>query len=404
MNPKLKVLFVDDEDLVLQGLQRMLRPLRNEWEMEFCSSGAQALERMAASPFDVVVSDMRMPGMNGAELLNQVMQRQPRTVRLILSGHADQDLIMKCVGTTHQFLSKPCEPETLKNTIARATSLGFQMQNEKLMAVVARMDRLPSFPALYADIVKALQDPEVCMEEVGGIVAKDMAMTANILKLVNPAFFGLRRQIASPAEAASYLGVDVLKSLVLSLHAFSECEATRVKGFSVEALWQHSLQTSAGAKLIAQAERAEPHAVNEAFTAGMLHDVGRMVLAANFPDECNAATDLAASKSISRLEAEREIFGSTHAEAGGYLLGLWGLPVPVVEAIALHHTPSESFSRTFTALTAVHVADVLAEALSPSQEGESQAVIDEAHLTAAGLIDRLPVWRQAVSEGISKAA
>ena len=164
------------------------------------------------------------------------------------------------------------------------------------------------------------------------------------------------------------------------------------------------MQTSAGAKFIAQAERAEPHAVNEAFTAGMLHDVGRMVLAANFPDECNAATDLAASKNISRLEAEREIFGSTHAEAGGYLLGLWGLPVPVVEAIALHHTPSESFSRTFTALTAVHVADVLAEALSPSQEGESQAVIDEAHLTAAGLIDRLPVWRQAVSEGISKAA
>ena len=210
--------------------------------------------------------------------------------------------------------------------------------------------------------------------------------------------------VVNAAEAASYLGVDVLKSLVLSLHAFSECEATRVKGFSVEALWQHSLQTSAGAKFIAQAERAEPHAVNEAFTAGMLHDVGRMVLAANFPDECNAATDLAASKSICRLEAEREIFGSTHAEAGGYLLGLWGLPVPVVEAIALHHTPSESFSRTFTALTAVHVADVLAEALSPSQEGESQAVIDEAHLTAAGLIDRLPVWRQAVSEGISKAA
>jgi len=197
-------------------------------------------------------------------VLNTVMQRQPRTVRLILSGHADQELIMKCVGTTHQFLSKPCEPETLKNTIARATSLGFRMQNEKLMAVVARMDRLPSFPAIYADIVQALQDPEVSMERVGDIVSKDIAMTANILKLVNSAFFGLRRQIVNPAEAASYLGVDVLKSLVLSLHAFSECEATQVKGFSVE--------------------------------------------------------------------AEREIFGSTHAEAGGYLLGLWGLPVPVVEA------------------------------------------------------------------------
>ena len=105
---KTRILFVDDEPLVLQGLQRMLRPMRNEWEMAFVESGRRALEEMATLPFQVVVSDMRMPGMNGAQFLSHVQELYPRTVRLILSGHADKDLIMKCVGTAHQFLAKPC--------------------------------------------------------------------------------------------------------------------------------------------------------------------------------------------------------------------------------------------------------------------------------------------------------
>src|SRR6185436_18972197 len=140
---------VDDEALVLQGLQRMLRPWRDEWEMEFVDSGAEALERMAQLPFDVVVSDMRMPGMNGAELLGEVMRRHPKTVRLILSGHADKDLILKCVGSTHQYLAKPCDAEALKATVLRAASVENTLHDEKLQALVAQMDNLPSIPSLY---------------------------------------------------------------------------------------------------------------------------------------------------------------------------------------------------------------------------------------------------------------
>ena len=99
---KKRILFVDDEPLVLQGLQRMLRSMRDEWEMEFAEGGANALERLAQAHFDVVVSDMLMPGINGAALLAAVMQRHPRTVRIILFGHADKDLILKCVGSIHQ--------------------------------------------------------------------------------------------------------------------------------------------------------------------------------------------------------------------------------------------------------------------------------------------------------------
>src|SRR5688572_11796143 len=174
----------------------MLRNMRNEWDMEFVDSGARALERMAQTPFDVVVSDMRMPGMDGAELLTRVMERYPSTVRLILSGYADQDLIMRCVGSTHQYLAKPCDPDALKATVTRAVIGDNSLQNESIKRLVSQMERLPSIPSLYVEIVEALQDPGIAMEAVGRIIEKDIAMTAQILKLVNSAFFGLRRQVS----------------------------------------------------------------------------------------------------------------------------------------------------------------------------------------------------------------
>ena len=218
---KKRIIFVDDEPLVLQGLQRMLRSMRDEWEMEFMDGGAKALERMAQAHFDVVVSDMLMPGMNGAALLAEVMQRHPHTVRIILSGHADKDLILKCVGSTHQYLSKPCDADVLKATVRRASAVDSGLKDETLRKLVGSMDRLPSIPTLYTEIVEALRDPEVSVETIGEIVGKDPGMTAKILKLVNSAFFGLRRQVASPAEAANYLGLDTIRSLVLSINAFS---------------------------------------------------------------------------------------------------------------------------------------------------------------------------------------
>src|SRR5579859_4324910 len=156
---KKRILFVDDELLVLEGLQRMLRSMRAEWDMVFVETGSKALELMAQAPFDVVISDMRMPGMNGAELLAEVLRRFPKTVRLVLSGHADRDLVFKCVGSTHQYLSKPCQPEELKSAIARASNLDQSLRDQSLRQLVSRLDRLPSIPSLYVQIVENLQDP-----------------------------------------------------------------------------------------------------------------------------------------------------------------------------------------------------------------------------------------------------
>src|ERR1700761_7760590 len=156
---KKRILFVDDEEFALRGLERLLRPMRDEWEMEFVDNGEKALARMNEAPFDVIISDMRMPRMNGAELLNEVMKRHPKTVRLILSGYADRDLILRSVGSTHQFLAKPCDAKTLRMTIQRAAHLEESLRSETLRLLVNRCSQLPSVPALYSEIIEVLQDP-----------------------------------------------------------------------------------------------------------------------------------------------------------------------------------------------------------------------------------------------------
>lgn len=393
MNRKKSILFVDDEALVLQGLQRMLRQMRNDWDLEFVDSGAKALEHMARANVDVIISDMCMPGMNGAQLLNEVMERYPRTVRLILSGQADKEMILKCVGAAHQFLAKPCDPEALKLTIRHASSLEALLQNENLRPLIAQIDRLPSLPSIYAELIQVLQDPEATLEQVGHIIATDIGMTAKILKLVNSAFFGLPRELSSPAEAALYLGLDTIRALVLSIHAFSQFDSLNLPGFSLQALWAHSMETAAAAKLIAQCEQVGPRLADEAFVAGVLHDIGKLILAANFSKEFDSALRIAALEHLENAAAEKRIFGVSHADVGGYLLGLWGLPGSVVEAVALHHNPAGSVEKSFGSLTAVHVANALIHERGVIRDGVPSGHVDTEYLAELGLDHRLDTWR-----------
>lgn len=388
---KTQILFVDDEPLILEGLKRMLRTLRDRWEMHFVDSGAKALELMEQKPIQVVVSDMRMPGMNGAQLLTQVMEKHPETVRLILSGYADRELIMKCVGTTHQYLSKPCDPETLLAAVSRAAELEASLQNEKMRKLIGEMESLPSLPTLYSEIVEKVRDPEVTIEDLAETITKDISMTAKILKLVNSAFFGLGREISSVSEAISYLGIETVKSLVLTVNAFSQFEGAKLKAVSLEEIWSHSLAVASGAKQIAKAEGCSARVQEEAFVAGMLHDLGKLILGLNFPAEYVEVSRKAVGGE-SWLEAERSSFGLDHADVGGALIGLWGLPGPVVETIALHHRPTASAAKEFSPLAAVIVADGLARNPDTGGIGEAEAK----YLEEIGLSDRLESWKQAM--------
>ena len=348
MAEKKRVLFVDDEPHVLDGLRRMLGRMRQEWEMEFVTSGAAALACLAQRPFDIVVTDMRMPVMNGAQLLNEVKVRYPGIVRFVLSGHSNPELIMRSAGSAHQYLAKPCDAEMLTQTVKRSYALRDLLSDTRLGAIVSGMTTLPVLPSVYTQLVKALSDEKTSPAEVGRIISQDMGMTAKVLQLINSAFFGIRRRIEDPAQAVFYIGLDTVRGLVLSVGVFSEFKGPMAPDLSLEALHKHCLDVGARAKQIAQGEGATPQLQGDAFIAGVLHDVGVLILIANCTREFRAVRSLSRARQMPLVEAERDVLGATHAELGGYLLGLWGLPDPVVEAVAFHHTPRFCVSNQFS--------------------------------------------------------
>ncbi len=383
-----RVLFVDDEQNVLEGLQRMLRPMRREWEMSFAADGPAALALSAERSFDVIVTDMRMPGMDGAQLLAEVMRLYPRTVRIILSGHSDHDMIMKSVGAAHQFLSKPCDPDIVKETICRACALRELLTNGKLELLVSEMKSLPSVPSLYMELMKELETGDPSIKNVSQIISRDPGMTAKILQLVNSAFFGLRRRIASAADAVSLLGLDMTRTLVLSIQIFSEFEAACARQLPVEAIWSHSLRVAALAQAIARAETSDTEMAQAAFTAGLLHEVGRLILAHRLGDRYRQVLAAIECDPIPVATAERNVFGAAHPEVGAYLLGLWGLPHSIVEAVAFYDNPSHSNATHFDALTAVHIADCLVSA-----ETRPEATpLDMSYLETAGVAGNKSTW------------
>jgi HD-like signal output (HDOD) protein len=255
---------------------------------------------------------------------------------------------------------------------------------------------LPSVPSVYFQVLKELQSPHARIDKIGEIVGTDPGMTAKLLQLVNSAFFGISRRIASPAEAVQLLGIGTVRSLALSIHAFSSFEGSKAAAFSLQRVWNHSLQTGLGARKIAQLVNEDAQMADESFITGLLHDLGKMMLCSNSPDEYQRASDLARDQHIAIGEAEQQIFGATHADIGAYLLGLWGLPVSIVEGVALHHTPAKAALHTFSPLTAVHVANVLQHECATQSKGEVPSSLDADYLAGLQLQDYLPQWRAAI--------
>lgn len=381
-----RILFVDDEPNVLAALKRMLYPQRSQWEMVFVSNGDEALKLLSESEFDVLVTDIRMPGMSGIELLQEVVKLHPRVLRMVLSGTADQEMSLRSATLAHQYLVKPCDTAVLRATVERGLGLQLMLQDSSLKQVVSQMRSLPSVPALYTKLIETMRDPDALPQTIGRIIAQDMGMTIKVLQLVNSALFGARRRIADPAEAAVYLGKDTLRALVLTCSVFSQFERRGAPSFSIEALQDHSLRVAVLARAIAAALGLCGSAADAAFLGGLLHDVGKLVLACNYPDQYEDATTAAARERVSVREAEFRAFGATHAEVGGYLLWLWGLPEAAGEVVARHHKPLPDPTGTPGAVLAVHVADALVN-------GQPERDIDPLCLSEMGLADRLSGWK-----------
>ena len=353
-----KVLFVDDEPNVLSGLRRMLRPMRDEWDMSFAEGATAALKMLAENEFHVVVTDMRMPNMDGADLLRKVHKLDPGITRIVLSGQTDQESALRSSGTAHQFLAKPCDADTLREAVLRACRLRDLLKNEKIQRVVAGLDALPSLPEIYQELRTEMDSDDMSLERVGEIIAKDIALTAKLLQLVNSAFFGLPRHIENIGQATNFLGADTIRSLALSTAAF-KCFQGDSSKLQLDALWNHSLAVGSAAHAIAIKESKDRVVADEAMQAGMLHDIGKLIIATGIPDAYEQVLEKMDCHGMTAHDAELEVLGCDHSQMGAYLIGLWGLPDSIVEAIAFHHAASEVPANEFSVALAVFAANRL---------------------------------------------
>lgn len=394
------LLFVDDEPKVLQGLQRQLRPLRHEWEMNFIESGQAALAFMATHPVDIVISDMMMPVMDGSQFLSEVARRHPRTVRIVLSGHAEREAVLRLVGPAHQYLSKPCDAEELRHAISRAFALRELLGNERLKQLTTRVKHLPTLPALHNQLTEELRKDMPSAERIGEIISRDIGMAAKILQLVNSAFFGLARPINDTTEAVVYLGVTTVRSLALSVEIFSQYDPKICRFFSLDALAQHSWMTGALSRRIGHLEGMDQKLLEQCFLAGLLHDVGQLVLACGLPVEYSEVIIKARYENRQVWQVEQEIFGATHADVGAYLLALWGLPNPIVEAVAMHHHPALCVLPAFSPAIAVHAADAFMHEYHDVKTEIPVPQLDTEHLARIGLAGRIEDWRASCREKI----
>jgi putative nucleotidyltransferase with HDIG domain len=388
-----KVIFVDDEKNVLNGYRRMLRKGLEGFEFIFASGGEQALTALQKNKIDVIVADIRMPGMDGVTLLRRVKQFYPTVVRIALTGHSDMVTSLHATLLVHQFLSKPCDAATLKTTLQRACTLSELLHDDDLQRLVLKLKSLPSPPFLYFQIMNEMQSPNSSTERVGKIVARDLAMTTKVLQLVNSAFFGLKEYVSDPVHATALLGMEVIRELVLSIHLFSEISQYKLEQLGLSSLWDHSLGVGTLARMIAQNGGLPRKVSDQAFLAGLLHDVGKLVLAENMPERYYKGYWMGIQEGIQLFEAEEKVFGANHAQLGAYLLALWGLPDWVVAATAYHHRPEAKIEDGFSPVTAVHIANVLDHETHPNKIKGGMPQVNLDYLDQLGLKDRLDFWR-----------
>jgi len=384
----IRIVFVDDEARVLQSMQRALDSMRADWSMVFVASGAAAQEELAKTPADVIVSDAGMSYMDGWQLLREIKICHPQMARLILSGPADPSSIMRSVGVAHQYLAKPCESAALKAAISQTQRLRRLLSSKWLQQFVSSDDALFRAPKVFQDILACLQQPTASVAEATQIIGRDAAMTANLIRLANSAFFRSRQPVTTATRAIACLGLDTLGALVLGHSLFKSGIATGMTGRSLEGLWQHSLDTAVAARTVAVCEKLSPARAEEAFLAGMLHDVGKML----------SATRLTAATAVSPSVEEAAVQMKAHqAEAGAYLLGLWGFPACIVEAVESYHSPSQKRADGLNLPRLVHIADRLAHQRHAECSGQPfKRCLQPELLETLGLEHRWADWLAAL--------
>jgi putative nucleotidyltransferase with HDIG domain len=374
-----------------QTLVDINQALGTGWEATSVVTEADALAQVEKRSFDALLVDFNLGSSDASELLNQTLEKHPQTIRFLLAYEADLALIAAKVLGSVEILPKPIERASLKSRVDDGVNESNSAQRGSDPAKDAGGS--PTIPSIYAEVLKALDSPGVTNEQVGELIARDAALTAEVLGLTRSACMGLPRDLTDPAEAVESLGLETVKALVMALRFLAEHSHLNPGYLSLEQIWQHSINVAQIARDLVLFETKDRTLASQALAAGLLHDLGKVVLVTNFDDLYGRVYSLARKQPVPLWDIEKEMFGANHGEIGACLVGMWNLPSAIVDAAAFHHEPPLGEHETLTPLAAVHIANVLEHGLRPSEEFRVAPIISAAFLNELGLLQRLPVWR-----------
>jgi putative nucleotidyltransferase with HDIG domain len=352
-----RILFVDDDVNILNGLRRGLHSMRGEWEMDFAATAAMAMDLLEKVRVDAIVTDIRMRHIDGFQLLRETRNSYPQVVRIVLSGQTQQDALVGSLESVHLFLGKPCDTEVLKQRVCHVLSRGDQIRDETLKSLVARLGGLPSLSLSFFEVMKLFNADKPDVDKIAKVISKDVGMSATVLHLVNSGYFGPTTLMSNPERAVRWLGLETVRNLIVRNRTSFSMDIERFEHFDVLGLWSNSLSVATSARAFALARSKEGVLADEAFAAGMFHDIGQVVLASVLGEFYDSVIARALSEGAPLWQVEHEMIGSTHAEVGAYLLGLWGMPDSVVDAVARHHSPNDNTVEEFNVLAALRAAD-----------------------------------------------
>lgn len=379
-------MFVDDDPMIVNGIARTLR---GKADLTLCTSAAQALKTLESVVVDVLITDLCMPEINGAALLEEVRSRHPSVLRFVLSGEAEPELMVKASRLAHQYLAKPCETPVLHRTILDALARLRTVQNPDVVRTISHLEGVPSQQATLAEFMRLLTDNSVPLDRIATSLRKDPALSARLLKVANSPYFGRSGSIESLDDAIGLLGIDMILSMAATHKLFAVTPPPPASKLSLDQLWEHCVLVASLVRRVGFQLKVPSPVLREAATAALLHDIGKLVMAYASPGGFAAALTRAKADNMPSWQAEYFIFGNHHAEIGGCLLNLWGLPRTVVNAVSMHHTPHSSGETAVGPATLLHIADVIAHA---GAEGGLPTLFDSNHLKALNLPTQLDYW------------
>lgn len=386
---------MDEDILVLNALKRSLRRFKDQWEVFYAQSPGEALEQLDQDTIDVLITEVRLSAIDSELFLRSFLKKHPHAARIVLTGYTSWDAIFKFAGLAHQLLAKPWSDQTLIETLHRADLISGMLANDKLKRRLHLIENFPSIPAVYLELTEKLQTSDTSVQEVGEIIIRDPSLTLKLLQIVNSPYYGLPMPVTDPQKAVALLGLDIVKGFVLTSGLFSHYERKSVAGLRIEALWQHSLSTANIVRQIAKKENLTKEVSEASFIASLLHDVGKIIIAANFPNEFQEVCRRSASTDIPHWQVERQVLGATHAEIGAYLLGLWGLPMTVIQAVYEHHQPNVKEHTQIDQTALVHIANAI-EKTTMKEADARRLDLDPHYIAHLHLNDSILEWQSQI--------